>query len=300
MRSGNDTKGRGDWRRTDLTEDDLYMAAEQARARTRELVSINAAGKVGSPASGVKIRIGNRHFIATAAHFLREAENIGITPQESEFRLGASAVKKVACEEDGSEGADVGLIEVSGEAAASIGPFVEGSGIQANLKEDVPTDVLVCGTPSQTTFRLGENVTASLPTTFQSATIPFSHWPANLENAPVAGMDVFVEHPDMTEKFVGIPGQPCARRSSGTTANVKPHGVSGGGIWHLAMQVSQHTGIRFPDIRLLALQVSYCPNLGLLRGVRIAHWLNLAMRTYPDIKGSVADIMSDHTAPHSS
>jgi hypothetical protein len=195
--------------------------------------------------------------------------------------------------------ADVGLLELAKERAERLEAFVEESSLCPSLDEESAWHVLVAGFPAVQYVSIQKDKIGAVGMAVLCRTVPLSEWPQDWPKAvlssrelglPDPKRDILVNYPNETYTQISGPGLPYAAARARRSPTPHPSGVSGGGIWLALFQERKNTGLRFPDLRLVGIQVRFAENLGVLRGNLIGVWLDLVKTHYPDLRQSISGI----------
>jgi len=258
--------------------------AFQAQTWTRDLRNLDSEDMEGG--TGVAVRIGPRHFLATAAHVIKGSHRIEVVRRSGEDPIGFDFRNAFWT---GPE-LDVGLLELSEGQAGRIGEFVGEKNILTRFDQGFAHNVIVSGFPARTHRRIARDSIGAVGCTERSATLPLTDWPKEMpERPPVSGRDVFVPYPE--NQNVQVTGPGIDHHAVPAIPMVPPHprGMSGGGIW-LEIFGRRESGIHHPYLQLIGVQVAFVTPSRLLRGTLIQHWLDLVAEHYPDLRSDIARI----------
>ena len=264
----------------DLSEEQKAMSRAlmgQAWSYTRDLHET----RTGENATGIPIAIGGRFFLATVGHFLAQASEIEIVRRPGEFAVRDTFLKRVF-----TQSPDVGLLELAEEDANRLAPFLTGANVLVTEEFQEERLVLVSGFPAAMHQRVPPRL-VSLATHIGTTTLPSADWPENIDPPFDEEADFFVEFPVESDNKLYGPGLPEGGTTPDRGCPPAPPGLSGGGIW---LRVWKNKPVCRPDMQLIGLQRAYFKGLGLLRGVKIACWLDLVVHAYPDLSQKIDDI----------
>ena len=248
--------------------------------------------------TAVAVRVGNRHFLATCAHFIRHTHAIQVGSRRGGFQFRSSRGFANRTFDDGP--LDIGLLELSAEQTKVIADFVDEKHILTCLDESVPEPVVVSGFPSVMHVRTSRSTMAACPMNLHSETVPPSALPkslSELDNPPVAGRDLFIAYSEEGNGQFNTRQQPFAQSSASRVAAPHPGGLSGAGIWLVHFACKKVSGIVYPDVKLLGIQHGWIEKRQLLRGTLIDHWLDLVAEKYPDLGEVVSDMKARTRVP---
>jgi len=259
------------------------------RSRIVRLVDLTTRQMGGS---AVKIRIADRYFLATAAHVIPSSHDIRalIPGTVNEFVAG---FRRWECETS----FDVGFLEISSMDAGSLGDtFVFEDEISTH-RETETLPLVVAGYPGQLIHSTDERILANAVAkvhdfrslVFFTEAIQFSQWPNYLELPAQQEADVFAGFDPMPQlhklKLDDISMPP----ENVSISSLHLGGMSGGGIWkHCPSR--KDNAIWQPNLKLIALDVSFSPDGKWLRGSLISKWLDLLHERYRDLRESIQSI----------
>jgi hypothetical protein len=243
--------------------------------------------------SCVPIRLGDRFFLATAGHVIKNRARLGVGTHD-----GIMSYVTDFANQQTDEDADLGFLEVSATAARQLNcAFLQESVILSRIDGRRILPVLVIGCPgalifSGPQFKVSESVTvnqkAYVSCTYQSSILPKKAWPKGLFERPfVGGRDLLIHH------FVEGPMSKIHPERAGITAprsiakRPRPEGCSGGGIW---IEFTKANGVWRPLCKLAGIQTALLNRPLLLRGTAMSAWLRLIAKDYPDLKEVVDSI----------
>jgi hypothetical protein len=234
--------------------------------------------------SGTLVSVGNRLFVATAAHTIPNQPAAEIWVLSSEPRSSAEPYLPIMNRGKApGDDPDVGFLEL--DPLAALGYL---------KKEACPLDwvaVQGVGRPNRSALLIGnpgqyvkprEHVKPGTPGTKYPAIVPLmiayytvplmeSEWPAAPNPDP--SKDIFLDWP-ATE------AQQLESKQSIFLPN--PEGMSGGGIWDQGFETDVLWTVQ--SARLFGIQSRWHATLRYTRAVQIVHWLRLIHDNYPDLR----------------
>ena len=266
--------------------------AEQARRFTYCLIDDTGETKVGT---AVAIQLGDRFFLATAAHLVENARGIKALVRE-QFSFDVSDFVAKAYDNQ----FDVGLLEISSSDSHRFN-FLSRDRISKTIEEEQKLRIMVVGFPGQfcksakpinltaeNLFRVVRVRCESI--TFNTHLLPRSEWPSDglpdehgMYKKLIDGCDMIIDY--QPEHKI----RPYTPKTTGTVnppvecSSLDPRGISGGGIW-LAQTAENKEGFIYSDTRLIGLQLGWHQTKNWLRGIRVGVWLDLVREQYPDLK----------------
>lgn len=265
--------------------------AEHARQFTYCLIDDTGETKVGT---AVAIQLGDRFFLATAAHLVENARGIkALVREQVSFDVSDFVAKHY------DNQFDVGLLEISSSDSHCF-EFLPQNKICETIEEEQKLRIMVVGFPGQfcksakpinltaeNLFRVVRVRCESI--TFNTHLLPRSEWPSDglpdehgMYKQLIDGCDMIIDYqPEhkirpFTPKTTGIVNPPVE------CSSLDPRGISGGGIW-LAQTAENKEGIIHSDTRLIGLQLGWHQTKNWLRGIRVGAWLDLVRDKYPDL-----------------
>jgi len=252
-----------------------WAIIDHTRERTVRILDFTNKSEGGT---GVKIRLKERYFIATAAHVIPDSHDIRVLVRGSENRFVCQFIDWKTDKE-----VDIGLLELCPDDAESLGgEFVEDSGIVIDFPLDEKWSVLLCGYPGQLigiSEQRKENV-RERSFDFRSmacftGTIPRNEWPTESVSRPLAqDAELFVRFDSDVELEQIDFREPTPRLKQAHLGTYEPAGMSGGGIWGDSRP--REDKLWTPETPLLGIATSVHKKGGWMRGTRIAHWVKLA------------------------
>jgi hypothetical protein len=267
------------------------IRATQAFVRSRiiRLVDFTRPDEGGT---AVKVRLGDRFFLATAAHVIPRSRDIrALIPGEAGTFVSGFANRLVDLDHD------LGLLEVSVQDAKSMGgTFVTSDEIDSKFNHDV-TPIVVAGYPGQLIYSADREILACAiervhhfrSLTFYTETLPTSEWPDGLEQSPTVFTDLFASFtPNLSLQKIQMDNL-AEPAEEVRLEELHLGGMSGGGVW---LELSRRTeGVWRPDVRLIALDRSFKMSDGWLRASLIAPWLRMVRENYPDLDAVIREIL---------
>ncbi|HDY64797.1 MAG TPA: serine protease [Phycisphaerae bacterium] len=235
-----------------------------------------------SVGSGVLIKLGQKYFIATAAHVIPEKHSIEIVPVPGKSPIHRFQLRG-ACEKN-----DVGFLELlpGDENNLRDEAFTECACMASTIDLTSEYDVLVVGYPVDYHFETQSQETICDASTFRTIIIPQKKWPKLTEIDPERPInkntDIFLDYDPLN----GVIGFPTNESSLDLVHHPdstppKPEGMSGGGIWSYSGKTLKNSGIWSPGSYLLGIETSFFSKKKLMRGVRISAWCDLIRSHYP-------------------
>lgn len=237
----------------------------------------------GENASGTLVTIGDREFIATAAHTIPLSRTSLILIGQGQHPLNRDDIKIVASGRMRGDNPDVGYIELEPGTTSRLG--------RVPLSIDRLCDAGP-GQPGRIAFLYGcpfaliknavnpkrrEKIIGIHSFTYPNSTMAVEEWPTVPRDAepPRRSVDLFIPYDVTAETIVD-------RGGSGNRLP-NPEGASGGGIcqgigpkkdgvWHVG------------KVKLIAIQSSWDKKRKYIRGVQIKQWVRLIEKDYPDLK----------------
>lgn len=250
-----------------LEKADLYQQEAnclQAEKHTWRLLDLDD----NTWGSGVAVKIGSRHFLATAEHVIPKRHKLEVlqpgrnAPVPQDFADFHCA--------DRSAGVDVGLLELSLEQADAIGDFIGVDNILTGYDRRRRLPALVCGFPVENRGGRGTALTEILRPQKWPAKVKFC-----LRDDPGIELELAAERDIILVYERWSPRIP------------DPIGMSGGGVW---IDSSQYRTVYAPGVQLIGLQVGFKADRMMLRGIRIAHWLDLVAEHYSDVAEEISRV----------
>jgi len=234
--------------------------------------------------SGTCVRLGDRLFVATAAHVLQKLEPANLRVIVQRRNLSTLLVKVIAQGRATSRDADVGYLELEPDAE------VEAVTPDRFDRSDVlPYDMLtvVFGTPFDR-LRLSGNVRALAPRVLDAAftwnaqalsyatnPLPLTDWPK----------DTAIRYRPETHRMLRYT-EGVELDSGSSVGLIKPHGMSGGGIWVVPLRLAEGSAVLWSpmDARLAGIQTGVLESSSALVGCSLSPWIDLMVTKFPDLR----------------
>lgn len=268
--------------------------AEHARRHTYCLVVEGVRTTIGT---AVAIQLGQRFFLATAAHVIQGSDHTIKAIVRNRTVPHVANFDAIHCDQQ----SDVGLLEISPLHSNHFAFLTRDRLCERMGTNDYPPTMVV-GFPVQLRHTLppesiGRGAVLQLilcnTLTYHTRILPSSYWPT--EGLPDENSipQPLIEERDMLIDFE--PEQevrPFTPQSAGRVnaavecPTLDPHGMSGGGIW-LAQVGMGSQNVSYPDAPLIGLQVGWHQTRNWLHGIRIGAWLDLVREEYPDLKDAL-------------
>ena len=267
--------------------------SSKARRFTYCLIDDTSETKVGT---AVAIKLGNRFFLATAAHVIKKAQSIKVVVRD-QVRTHLSYFKNKHFEDC----SDVGMLEIMPSDSHRF-DFLSQHLLYKNIDDEEKLPAMVVGFPGQF-CKAGKEIDLTIESivrivycntlTFHTLVVPRSKWPS--EGLPdedgmykklVDGRDMLIDFEPEPEVIPFRPQSTGTENPPVECKSLDPHGMSGGGIW-LAQVKEGKENIESPDARLIGLQTGWHPSKNLLHGIRIGVWLDVVRNKYPDLRNIV-------------
>ncbi len=240
--------------------------------------------KRGDVASGIAVKIEKRYFIATVAHFLKDADpdSLVVVRKEAERNI-VGDFNNV----DWSLSLDVGLIELTECQAKCLPSFACKDHILATASFDGDTCFFVSGAPAQIYERC-DSQTFSVPMIYNVFPLPPEEWPENTTDTLAVDVDCILKLPE--ELTTRRRGSDYPSEGGDLRAGPPPHpaGMSGGGIW---LPGWRRAPVSYPQVQLVGLQRSFFEESRLLRGIRIECWLKFVADVYEELAEPIGKML---------
>ena len=257
--------------------------------RTVRLCDFTDPSKGGT---AVLVKLGDRHFLATAAHVIPDGHDIRILRDTNKGGPFEDFLQRYTDTDN-----DVGLLEVPVSVATMLDrDFVETDQIAIRIDNKSAIATTLCGYPGQlieTTSKIHYKSHNFRFLTLVTKTIPQRNWPTEgVLRDFKEGHDLLVRFKNDGELFhenmKDLGAEPI--RSEGPT-DIDLAGMSGCGMW---FDYTPANEIWEPQPRLVGIQTSALHKSdGWARGTLIEHWLNLVAKNYPDLPNYVQRTIVD-------
>lgn len=265
--------------KTDLPDEQANAVLSRAKLLNVRLCDLNDVANKGG--SGIKVKLGNKYFIATAEHVIADMDSPAIIQPQGKtnitkfLRQGSSKIY------------DVGFLEVSQADAAQLGDFQAEMDIIILFDNTKCWPAVIAGYPS-VNHRVKNNTISFSEEGVASCLLPVNEWPRNLATPPDTERDIFFDYPDRMSSVVRGP----RGLNRNNVCSPKPNGISGCGIW-ISEKGQSEAKIWFPRLCLVGIEHGFLSNLRMLRGTAIQHWLNLIKENYPDLAEVISNIRTN-------
>lgn len=264
--------------------------SSQVRRFTYCVIDDTSETKVGTC---VAVQLGNRFFLATAAHVIENVHDIKVIVRDQVVEY-VSHFAAIHCDTR----LDLGVLEISPSDSHRFEDFLSQGRLCETIedKQKLPTMVVgFCGQFCKPVEQIDIDTENTLRVVccntldFHTFVLPRSKWPS--EGLPdESGVDKqLVDGRDMLIDFEHKPEiMPFTKQSTGKKnppvecQSLDPGGMSGGGIW-LAQIREGEEKLHSPDARLIGLQLGWHRTSKLLHGIRIGAWLDFVRGQYPDL-----------------
>ncbi|MCX5636459.1 MAG: hypothetical protein NTX52_02040 [Planctomycetota bacterium] len=263
----------------------LEALTRQARGMTYRLIDQTDPSKGGTV---IAINIGDRYFLATAAHVILKGHKFKIVLR-NELGVSLDSFSSHYVDTD----ADVGLLEIKEDDYKYISNSCASlSSVFTQIQQDKENEVAIIGYPGQYISAHRKQITKQdilevqiyNTLSYLSFTLPPERWPSDgLEHNSVAGRDIFIDFDPDGDMFMSSPDT-VDITSENSLKCPKLFGMSGGGIWLLESKKGQ---IWQPDVKLIGIQHSVSEKGNWIRGSLIKSWLQLVARKYLDLKAHI-------------
>ena len=247
--------------------------------------------------SAVTINLGNRHFLATAAHVIADAtdELFVVLGDESTENVSNLTTRHVRHDDD------VGIIELDSKQAQSLGRvFVTEEEIGGRLDCQQKHEVVVLGYPGQPEVLKVTEAPSPVDDqtlvrtfdfrtlTYVTETVVLSEWPQVPLQRHAADplRDIFGWFDPSNQLFLVM--LKTLDPASEHAFEVKLPGVSGGGIWTTSVE---RASVWRPQVKLIGLQSSVLKAKKMLRATPIQCCLELVRENYPDLECIVDGVL---------
>lgn len=265
--------------------------AAQARRFTYCLVyEETGETKVGT---SVAVKLGEHFFLATAGHVIENAQSVKALMHDQVTHYVSDFAKRYY-----DSYLDVGLLEISLPDSQRF-DFLSQHRLCETIEEEQEIPAMVVGFPGQfcnTMKQIDLTPESSLrlvrcdTLTFNTVVIPLSEWPS--EGLPdehanykplIAGRDILIDYEPEPQVKPFTPQTTGADNPPVECPSLDPCGMSGGGIW-LAQINEGKVRVKYPNPRLIGLQLGWHRTRNLLRGMRINIWLDFIRKHYPELR----------------
>lgn len=241
----------------------------------------------------IPIRIGDRYFLATAAHVLSTNLKLDVIPR-CDTKAPISKFKNKFADDE----ADVGLLELyQADATRCRDSFLHEDQILVGLGTRRLLPVAATGYPSDFIKQVGQvevvrgrylDLLALSSLTYRGHTLQASKWPTGYyERPPKRGRDIFVHLHPKEEVTLSHPKRAGIGSLKATMDMPSLRGISGGGIWLMTIKSD---GVWRPHCSLIGIPVDAKQDENWLRGTLIDRWLALIETNYPALRKNVARI----------
>jgi hypothetical protein len=240
--------------------------------------------------SATAVRIGHTAFLFTAAHLISAGDPVQVL-QPSGVRPIVEFRRRV-CDDSGS---DLAFLELSPEGAAKLPHYVEVSEIIADYDVQFGWPVVVAGCSESEYIRIAPNILGAMSSVTSAQVVPFSEWPSDWPSSdhgpPTAIRDILVAYPKESHRKLVNMHKPADGAKLQKKDSPSPCGLSGGGIWLELHHERESTGLRYPDIKLIGIQVAFSRRHRLCRCNRIGPLLRLIAKNYPELRPKIRGIL---------
>ena len=243
--------------------------------------------------TAVALKIGGRHFLATAAHILSNKHRLSVHLKTEDLRFSGFSGREYCPDDD----PDVGFLEIPQEDIRRLPwAFLDGKHVVTSFDRNSALLVRVVGFPGEymrviKREQIGSNdlreTRAIRGFHYLTHLLPRAKCPESTDgDESVLYLDFNPDLPVLSDPSNMIDVVPKE------TGEMAPplYGISGGGIW--LEQEATEKGIWRADTKLLALQSSYHKGDGWIKGTSMVKWLDLVEGCYPDLKQAIANIRS--------
>jgi hypothetical protein len=244
--------------------------------------------------SATATRIGNKAFLFTAAHLISDGEPVQV--------LQSNGIKPIidfrrrACVESGS---DLAFLELTPEDAGKLRYYVEEGDIVADFDTQYDWPVVLAGCSESEYVRIAPRTWAAVASVTEVHLVPVSDWPPTWPTSdygpPTEERDLLVAYPKETYRKKIYTLKPADGRKLLKRDSPSPRGLSGGGIWLELHHEKKVSGLRYPDIKLVGIQVAFCKRHCLCRCNRIGPLLKLVAHHYPELQLKIQTILQRRT-----
>jgi hypothetical protein len=272
-----------------LLDASLDAFRRHAAVHTAAIFTLSAnAHDAPALGSGTSIRIGDRLFIATAAHVLEDVPPAHLRVIVQRRNLSTLFVKVIGQGCATSREADVAYLEIEPDAEVeAVTPD------RFERAEVLPHDMLtvVAGTPSER-LRLSKDVHALAATVFD-ITFTWNAQPFTFATNPLPA--------EQWPRDTAVRYQPASHRllrfeegedldSGAKVGLIKPEGLSGGGIWVVPLRLAEGSAHLWSPThaRLAGIQTGVLRASGILAGCSMGPWIDLMVSRFPELREALA------------
>lgn len=249
----------------------LDAQAKRYTVRIADATDLKAGG------SAVPIQMGNRYFLATAGHVIRECPELVIVSETP----GLGHRDFVASHLDIQK--DIGLLELSAASALSLGiDFLPSTSIRAGFKLDETTPLVISGFPGGSAEVVqGHTITKIIFTAFVFHVEPLI--PPYKKELKIEDADTCIFCRFREKIYIGSVDPNMCEGAENVREEKFPDvaGISGCGVWRA--NVDMRSGIWEPSLELLAIEISWFEEKGWIRSRRIDDFLSLVEANYSDL-----------------
>ena len=245
-------------------------------------IAIIKNNRLTNTGSGTCIQVGDRYFVATAAHVIASSQKEEIwlihqtAPTENQIPILACGTRGGTANEDDI---DVGWIELEGNTAIGLNKtFIQLAQIQPNVAFVENDLVVINGYPgalvNKQLLKLRELSVQSIA--YHTVTLPKSEWPNGKQEA----FDIITNYP--SDGNILTDGTPYSLPDA--------PGISGGGIWSMNITTA---GLWSPmSAQLIGVFRSWSDSHRWGRGTQIQHWLKLISDSHPELEDVVNELLT--------
>lgn len=273
-----------------MSEDKLYR--DKAITKQIERLTFRLIDEDDPELGGtaVALKIGERYFLATAAHVISSKHRVCVHLKTKHFTFSDFARREYYPD----DGPDVGFLEIPKEAVGRFqSAFLHGKYVMTSFDRNSILPVRVVGFPGEYMQLVGREqighndvMETRKCAEYQilSETLPRSKFPES------ASGDESVLYCRYDKNLRVLRESPAIDVVPSETGLLTPplQGMSGGGIW--LEQESTEDEVWSSDSRLLALESGYYEGQRCIKGTSMLRWLDLVEECYPDLKQPIADI----------
>ncbi|MCY3022370.1 MAG: hypothetical protein NTW87_25600 [Planctomycetota bacterium] len=241
--------------------------------------------------TAVAVGIGDRHFLATAAHVVPTSHSFEVVFPKGQKRVVSFAAHHF------DRDVDVGLLEIERSDVGRLGAgFLPITDVLVNLDQHREWGAIVLGFPAQLTRPVHREhlrggcdlqINAVSSFTYCSRTRRIAEWPTEgLEEPSDESRDIFVHFEPENRVSALHP------KNAGSVAPSTPcqapalSGISGGGIW---VARERATPVWRPQCLLAGIAIASFPRDKWIHGRQIGRWLDLVLRHYPKLAKCIGE-----------